>query len=235
MTTLSTQSPPRLLLVGSHGKLGQAIRQKLADSQQQWQLTTYHRHSTQTLEQAVESADVIIDVSHANLTYQLIATVAQNPRALLLCTTGWHAATQQHHLQTIADSAAVLIAANTALGSHLQWAIARTLAQYQLPNCQIHITDIHHKQKVDAPSGTALALQQALGDHQSTISSQRIDDVIGTHTISVAFAEESLQISHQVHARAVFASGAIHAAGWLTKQPPGYYQMADVYQTPNQR
>jgi 4-hydroxy-tetrahydrodipicolinate reductase len=153
-------------------------------------------------------------------------------------------------IDTAARDIAVLAAANTSLGVAVMKRIAG-LAAAALPAFEIEITEAHHRMKRDAPSGTALKLGDAiaaargrtLGDiavyerhgnsaprrpEQVGFSVIRAGDIVGTHTVLYAGADETLEITHRATDRSCFARGALAAANWLAGRPPGLYRMEDV-------
>ena len=93
---------------------------------------------------------------------------------------------------------------------------------------QAQIREIHHIRKNDAPSGTAIALREALGDDSIHIESRREGEVIGDHSVRFTSDSESIEIAHSVSSRRVFATGAVAAARWLAGKPPGLYRMTDI-------
>jgi 4-hydroxy-tetrahydrodipicolinate reductase len=145
---------------------------------------------------------------------------------------------------------AVLVAPNTSLGVAVAQELVRIAAQALPRDFDIEIVEAHHKHKVDAPSGTALALADSaarargLDPHADTltgrsgqsqrregeigIASLRAGDIVGMHTVLFAGSGERLTVGHEATDRSVFAWGAIRAAGWLAAQKPGRYTMAHV-------
>jgi 4-hydroxy-tetrahydrodipicolinate reductase len=143
------------------------------------------------------------------------------------------------------------VAANFSIGVNLLLdALSRT-ARLLGDEFDIEIIEAHHRHKVDAPSGTALAMGQAVADalgrdfdavasygregqtgprDRQTIgfSTIRGGDIVGEHTVLFAGEGERIEISHKASSRMAFAAGAVRAAGWLLAQPPGYYDMQDV-------
>jgi 4-hydroxy-tetrahydrodipicolinate reductase len=91
----------------------------------------------------------------------------------------------------------------------------------------IRITEVHHAHKQDAPSGTALALAERLGDLDHEVTSRREGEVVGEHEVRFELPGESLTVAHSARDRAVFAHGALRAARWLAEQPAGRYTAID--------
>ena len=97
------------------------------------------------------------------------------------------------------------------------------------PDFKPDIVEIHHIHKKDAPSGTAIALREALGDDSIEIESRREGEVVGEHRVRFASSSESIEIAHSVADRRVFAEGAVAAAQWLVRKAPGLYRMTDIW------
>ncbi len=196
-------------------------------------------------------SDVVVDFTHASAVAAHAAILAQTKTPWVLGTTGY----------TDADSAAifaaaqhipVIAAANFATGVNLILLLAERLAA-ALPAAQYdaEILEMHHRQKVDAPSGTALAIGQAVAagrhvnladvkvsgrdghtgprrDGDIGFAALRGGQIFGSHTLSFTAADEQISLTHHALDRRLFAAGAIRAAIWVAQQPPGLYTMRDV-------
>lgn len=194
--------------------------------------------------------DVLIDFSVPAATQRALDTCIETKTALVIGTTGL---TTEHHkaIDLAANSIPVLQAANMSLGVNLILALCSEAARQLGDDYDIEITDTHHRFKIDAPSGTALAIAHAIcdatgkefnqnvvyghhGPHstrqpgQIAIHARRSGDVVGRHTASFATLGEELQLTHIATNRDIFARGALHAAKWLSAQPPRRYSMANV-------
>ena len=194
--------------------------------------------------------DAIIDFSTPNAIETPLAIALQRRIALVTGTTGL-SAQQMAELRAASQHIPVLWSANFSLGVALLQRMA-TLAAAQLgPEFEVEILDVHHRNKRDAPSGTALALGRAVaqardldfdevarfgreahGEPRSVneigFAVMRAADVIGEHTGLFASNGERLELTHRANSRAIFASGSVRSAVWLAKQNPGWYQMADT-------
>jgi 4-hydroxy-tetrahydrodipicolinate reductase len=197
-----------------------------------------------------EKADLLIDFSvPAALKTNVAACVAAG-KPLLIGTTGLAAA---HHeiIDEAAKSIAVLQTGNTSLGVNLLAALVREAAQRLGDDWDIEIVEMHHRHKVDAPSGTALLLGEAaaagrnitLPDHSARgrdgmtgprkvgdigFAALRGGSVAGDHMVILASEGERIELGHRAENRFIFAKGAIKAAQWLIGRAPGRYSMADV-------
>jgi 4-hydroxy-tetrahydrodipicolinate reductase len=197
------------------------------------------------------AADVVIDFTLPEATERHLALAVETATPVVIGTTGLSAA-QEAALDQAAKSIGVILAANTSLGVNLLLDTVRRVAG-ALPASKfdIEIVEMHHGRKLDAPSGTALALGRAaaagrgvkLGDVQRLsreghtgarpegeigFATLRGGDVVGEHTVIFAAQGERIEITHRCTDRAIFARGAVEAALWLAKAGAGRHQMADV-------
>jgi 4-hydroxy-tetrahydrodipicolinate reductase len=144
----------------------------------------------------------------------------------------------------------VLVAANTSLGVTLLIELVRAAAKALPADFDIEISEAHHRNKRDAPSGTALALGKAAAEGRAQdlattaaisrngesprrpgeigFAVTRGGDIVGDHSVLFAGSGEQLLLGHRATDRAIFARGALKAAAWLTARPPGRYWMRDV-------
>lgn len=193
---------------------------------------------------------VLIDFSSPTaLVHNLGAAVAMG-KPIVVGTTGL----EDHHHQSIDDAArhiAVLQTGNTSLGVTMLARLVREAAARLGPDWDIEIAEMHHRHKVDAPSGTALLLGQAAAEGRGVgldvvrekardgvtgarargsigFASLRGGSVAGDHTVYIATEGERIELTHRAEDRAIFASGAIKAATWLVRQPSGRYGMDQV-------
>lgn len=198
------------------------------------------------------TCDVIIDVSHASLVPAHARAFAEAGCAWVLGTTGLNKAAQQAVDET-SSRIAVLQAANFSPALTMLLSLARQLGA-ALPDYDAEILEVHHRQKLDAPSGTALAIGRAVAagreDEFDTVrrldqngkrpdgaigfASLRGGQVVGEHDLRFFAADEEISLSHRALDRRVFARGALKAALWLAdaRRTPGLYGMQDVLNTP---
>ena len=197
-----------------------------------------------------DTSDVIVDFTAPGASRAHAALAAETGCALLIGTTGL----QPDDLAKIAEAAertAILQAANTSLGVNLLLALVEQAAAKLPESYDIEVLEMHHRHKVDAPSGTALALgdaaargrgialaeQAAWARHGQTGARKMGDigfavlrggDVAGDHSVIFAAEGERLELGHRASSRTVFAEGAVTAALWLAGRPSGLYLMRDV-------
>lgn len=194
-------------------------------------------------------AQVVIDFSRPELSLRTL-NVCRAARVPVIVGTTGHGAEFEARVSAAARDIAVLVAPNTSIGVAVAQELVRIAAQALPAEFDIEIVEAHHKHKLDAPSGTALALadsaakargldpnadtlagrsgQGARRNGEIGIASVRAGDIVGTHTVWFAGAGERLMVTHEATDRAIFARGALRAAAWLAAQKPGRYTMANV-------
>jgi 4-hydroxy-tetrahydrodipicolinate reductase len=140
----------------------------------------------------------------------------------------------QAALQSAAREVPVMWAPNLSFGVALMTGLVRRAAGALGTGASIHVTETHHVHKLDAPSGTALALAEAAGegrhpaeDDEITFTSNREGEVVGEHTVCFSFGDEVLEITHKALDRDIFVRGSLKAGAWLLGQKPGYYSTRD--------
>jgi 4-hydroxy-tetrahydrodipicolinate reductase len=200
----------------------------------------------------IAQADVLVDFSAPELLRRILA-MHGDPlagKALVVGTTGL-GGEEQWMMEDAARRTAVLQAANFSVGVNLLVALAERAAQVLGDDYDVEITEAHHRRKADAPSGTALALGEAvargrgvaLGDvrvdgrsgrpgerprGQVGFHSIRGGDIVGEHHVLLIGERERIELAHVAQDRALFAEGALRAARWIAGKPAGTYSMNDV-------
>ncbi len=194
-------------------------------------------------------ADAVIDFSTASAVDGLLAYCVEKQVPCVLCTTGL----TKEQLEKVTEASkkvAVLKSANMSLGINMLLKLLKEAAQILSPaGFDIEIVEKHHNQKVDAPSGTALALADSINEQMGSayeyvydrsqvrekrkdkeigISAVRGGTIVGDHDVIFAGADEVVTFSHRAYSKAVFGKGAIQAAKFLKGRPAGMYDMADV-------
>lgn len=199
---------------------------------------------------SITAADAIIDFTIPAATVEWAARAAEHGIAHIIGTTGLDAA-QAAAVQAAAEKNAIVWAPNYSAGVTLLMHLTEKVAATLDSAFDIEVVEMHHKHKIDAPSGTALGLGEAaargrnvsLDTHgvftrhgqtgareEGTIgfATLRGGDVIGDHTVMFAGPQERLELTHKAQDRGVFASGAVRAALWAVQQKAGLYDMTDV-------
>ncbi len=220
----------KLGIAGAAGRMGRAIGDEAAtDGRFEIAGTSDRDGDAETL---FAAADLVLDFSVAGAAIAHANLAGKTGKALLVGTTGLDDAAIAA-LRAAASSAAVLVAPNTSVGIALLASFARGAAARLGEDFRIEIKDIHHADKKDAPSGTALMLGRVISEARGiglddlAITSERVGDAAGKHRVSFIGALERIDLVHEVTDRLVFARGALDAGQWLAGQPPGFYAMSD--------
>lgn len=196
-------------------------------------------------------ADVLIDFTTPGALHEHLRAAIDSRTAILVGTTGL---AQDHHaaIDEAARHVAILQAANTSLGITLLSALVEQAARALDTGWDIEIAELHHRHKVDAPSGTALFLGEAaargrgapletlrLPPHEGTVGPRRAGGIgfatlrggsaAGDHRVLLAAEGERIELAHLAEGRDIFAKGAVRAARWLSDKPAGRYRMAQIF------
>ena len=180
-------------------------------------------------------ADVIIDFAAAVAVDKLLDYAVDKQVPVVLCTTGL-SPEQLNKVSLCSEKVAILKSANMSLGINTLMKLLKDAANVFAPaGYDIEIVEKHHNQKVDAPSGTALALADAINDARDNAyeyvydrSQVRGGTIVGEHEVIFAGVDEVIEFKHTAYSKSVFAKGAVEAAKFLAGKPAGFYDMADV-------
>ena len=222
----------RLALVGANGRMGLRVA-NLAEDDAHTVVVAQIARENKAFSLHAGSCDVVVDFSSADGTKAAIAVAKATGAALLVGTTGLAPETLEN-LRALSASHAVMLAPNTSLGVAITRRLSRLAAELLAESgWNVDIIESHHDRKKDAPSGTALALAEALNAGGMPVKPERIHairagDTIGEHEIRLAGPAERIHIMHQAVSRDLFAAGALRAAKWLAGRAPGWYSMDDV-------
>ena len=238
--------PARIALFGAAGKMGREIlRQAWRHDDLDIALAYDTKHAGEIVESTTvltlpsalpEDVRLVIDFSSATAVQDHL-DLALDARAAFLCGVTGLPQEILNELRAAANEIPVLHSPNMAAGMQVMFKIAALTAR-ALPNYERHILEIHHTEKKDAPSGSALRLSDAVRDaieEDTPITSLRMGDVTGEHRITFGGPGERIEIIHHADSRAVFAVGALRAACWLLHKSPGFYTMADVLELNDER
>ncbi len=195
-----------------------------------------------SLDEVSEKCDCIVDFSHHSATESLLEYAVNKGLPVVLCTTG-HTEEEKKAIRKAAQRIPIFLSANMSVGVALLVELAKKTAA-TLPDAEIEIVETHHDRKLDAPSGTALLIAEALrevrgkvpfvfgrqGQAKRTkeeigIHSLRMGNVVGIHEVIVSTDHQTVTLKHEAHSRALFAEGAIAAAAFLIGKPAGIYDM----------
>lgn len=251
----------KISMIGCTGRMGKAIISQIAECPEH-SLVGGATHATSEsigedlgngiqatadLAAAIAPADVVIDFSRPDMTMELLAALEKNPKPLIIGTTGFNDI-EYATIEKLAKKMPILLSSNTSLGVNLLFGLVKQAAAKLGAEYDIEIVEMHHKHKVDAPSGTAISLGKAaaegrgIGLENSAIynrsgkreqggigfASLRGGDVVGEHNVIFAGAGERLELGHIATDRSIFARGALKAAQWLAAKKPALYSMQDV-------
>lgn len=198
---------------------------------------------------AMAACDAVVDFSSPAATGALLELAVARRKPLVIGTTG-HAEAERAQLRALAARVPCVWAGNFSVGVNLLFALTRRAARALGPDYDAEIVEMHHRFKVDAPSGTAARLAEIVLEERRLgakalrhgregqvgarpaaevgIHSLRGGDVVGDHTVSFAALGERVELTHRASDRAIFARGALRAVQWVVRQPPGLYDMQDV-------
>lgn len=205
---------------------------------------------TDDLLKVVNDFDVLIDFTRPEGTLEYLAFCRQHQKAMVIGTTGFDDAGKAA-IRAAAEEIGIVFAANFSVGVNLMLNLLQQAASVMGEYADIEIVEAHHRHKVDAPSGTALAMGEAIADamewkledhavyareghtgerkpHTIGFATVRAGDIIGEHTALFADIGERIEISHKASSRMTFAKGAVRAAVWVESRKSGLYDMRDV-------
>ncbi len=253
----------RAVVVGAAGRMGRHILRavELAPALELGAALESSRHPdlgkevapgialTDDVSAALEASDVAIDFSTPASTLLLVAEATRHGVPLVIGTTGFDEG-GLNSIRSAAERVPIAMAANFSLGINILLDLVAEAAR-RLGDYEIDILEMHHDQKTDAPSGTALRLGRSVAEargldfdavalyhregqtgprDEKSIGMQtlRLGDSVGEHTVYLAGPGERLELSHRALSRDNFAAGALRAAQWILDQEPGLYSMRDV-------
>jgi 4-hydroxy-tetrahydrodipicolinate reductase len=198
----------------------------------------------------IKESDVVIDFSFHDVTAKFATLCAEHRKPLVIGTTG-HSEAERSQISNLKSLIPIVWASNYSTGVNTLFWLTRKAAEILGSNFDLEITEMHHRTKKDAPSGTAATLAEILagvrkqqlnkivrhgrqgitGERTATeigMHSLRGGDVVGDHTVVFAANGERLELTHRASSRETFANGALRAAQWVVTQKPGLYDMQDV-------
>ena len=173
-------------------------------------------------------ADVAIDFTLPGATAEVVRVATEQNTPLVCGVTGVDDADQEA-IVAAAIHIPILYDRNMSQGIAIILNVLQRVAGILGSEWKADIVETHHTHKKDAPSGTAIALREALGDNSIGIESRREGEVVGDHRVRLTGSSESIEIAHSVADRRVFAEGALAAARWLIQKPPGLCRMTDIW------
>ena len=234
----------KILIVG-YGRIGKLIEQTALAAGDQI-AAAMDLDNIGQLAAMGKTADIILDFSNPSTLSQVEAYVRRTGTALLSGTTGY-SDEQMNRLLALGTYAPVLHSGNYSIGIAVFQRVLQQISTTLLPDFDVEITETHHNQKIDAPSGTALMLRNAVdpkgemttvygrqgavgkrGAKEIGMHSLRGGTVAGVHTVSFFGTDEEFQITHRATSRQIFVNGALHMARILKDKPNGVYNLQDL-------
>ena len=235
------------LLLSGYGKMGKTIEKIALDRKHQ----VIHKLNQTPAKDQLKEVDVMIDFSIPDAAFNNAKTAIETQTPVVMGTTGWHSHFKQIEELIKNNDSSFLYAANFSLGVNLFFQLNQSLAEIMKNHTDYkpYLSETHHKQKLDAPSGTAIHLANDLIDKgivnywhypakealsgQLPVDAYRKEDVKGTHELTYESKIDSIQIKHEAKTRDGFALGAVIAAEWLYhKKTSGIFSMQNVLKDP---
>lgn len=247
----------KIIMCGCNGKMGQTITGIVAEDEESEIVAGFDIAENDSLSYPVFTdmykcdvdADVVIDFSSSKGTDKLLEYCVNKKMPLVLCTTGL-SEEQLNKVHEASKTIPVLKSANMSLGINTIMKLLKEATKVLAPaGYDIEIVERHHNQKVDAPSGTALALADTINEQLDNeyeykfdrsgdrikrpkkeigISAVRGGTIVGDHEVIFAGIDEVIEINHHAYSKAVFGKGAVQAAKFLAGKEPGMYDMSNV-------
>jgi 4-hydroxy-tetrahydrodipicolinate reductase len=239
----------KISVTGSSGRMGLAVQEAIAENPDA-ELASTHDVG-EDLAAALANADAVIDFTLHSFTKEVVKAALASSTKLVIGTTG-HSAGELAAIHEAAKTIPVVHAPNFSIGVNtLFWLTRKAAAILGNERFDIEVTEMHHRHKIDAPSGTARRLLDILNEETSTsyeddvahgrvgnigarpsqeigMHTLRGGDVVGDHTVMFAADGERIELTHKASSRMTFAAGAVQAALWLQDKPAGLYDMQDV-------
>ena len=249
----------KVIMHGCNGKMGQVITKIAAEDDSVEIVAGIDKYKGianiypvfDDIKNCDVEADVIIDFSNASAVDGLLDCCVERQIPVVLCTTGL-SEEQLSKVEESSEKVAVLKSANMSLGVNLLLKLLKDATKVLARSgFDIEIVDKHHNQKVDAPSGTALALADSINEELNNEYNYKFDrsterkkrdkkeigvvavrggTIVGEHEVIYAGNDEVIEFKHTAYSKAVFAKGAVEAAKFLAGKPAGRYDMSDVIQ-----
>lgn len=238
-----------LLVTGKSGRMGQAILQAAAAEPAVEVVSTHD--GGEDLAAAIARAKCVIDFTVHHFTKDVVEAALKTGTSLVIGTTG-HTDEERALIREAAKTLPIVFAANYSVGVNtLFWLTQKAAQILNQDQFDIEVVEMHHRHKIDSPSGTARRLLEILNEETGTsyhddiahgrfgnvgprkpreigMHTLRGGDVVGDHTVVFAADGERVELTHKASSRLTFAAGAVRAAVWLQDKPPGLYDMQDV-------
>ena len=241
-----------IALIG-YGKMGQIIERFAIERGHEIVLKIGSTNLDELTVSNLRKADVAIDFSLPDAAIKNIYTCFEANVPLIVGTTGWYGQLQEIKNECLQGNHTLLYGSNFSIGVNLFFHINEVLAKMMnnYPAYDVQVEEIHHTQKLDAPSGTAMTIAEGIIENldrktewinelsgqgltevmkkdQLLIASERIENIPGTHTVVYSSEVDEIELKHTATSRAGFALGAVVAAEWLQNKQ-GFYNITDIF------
>ncbi len=249
----------KILLSGANGKMGSAVTRVAEQNNDAEIVAGYDINTAQNagfpvfdsldeIGERIKDIDAIIDFSHPAMFDGLLRFAVENNIPAVFCTTGL-SEQQISDMKAAAKKSPIFFSANMSIGVNLLIDLAVKAAKLLEDNFDIEIIEKHHNQKLDAPSGTALAIADAISDNvcynaeyvydrhsvrrkrgksEIGLHAVRGGTIVGEHDVIFAGSDEVIELKHSAASKEVFAVGAVKAAAFMKGKPAGIYAMKDL-------
>ena len=246
----------KIILNGCNGKMGQVITRLAGEDESLSVVAGFDISNNKENEYSVFTspddfdgeADVVIDFSHPDSLEGILSFCKKKKLPVIVCTTGL-SNSQKNIMEAASKEIPVFFSANMSLGINLLIDLAKKATALLSENYDIEIIEKHHNQKIDAPSGTALAIADAISEDMKDsaeyvydrhisrkkrkkseigIHAVRGGTIVGEHTVLFAGTDEVIEIKHSAASKEIFAVGALKAAKFMNGKSAGMYSMNDL-------
>lgn len=242
----------KVALLG-YGKMGQIIERFALERGHEVVLKINADNLDDLNKANLSKADVAIDFSAPDAAISNIYACFEANLPIVVGTTGWYGQLQEVKNKCLSSNNTLLYGSNFSIGVNIFFHVNKVLAKLMsnFPAYDVQVEEIHHTQKLDSPSGTAMTIAEGIIEEldgktewvnelvgspfedvikkeQVLIESHRIENVPGTHTVVYSSEVDDIELKHTAHSRAGFALGAIVAAEWLQNKQ-GFYNIADIF------
>jgi 4-hydroxy-tetrahydrodipicolinate reductase len=242
----------KVALLG-YGKMGQIIERFALERGHEVVLKINADNLDDLNKANLAKADVAIDFSAPDAAISNIYACFEANLPIVVGTTGWYGQLQEVKNECLSSNNTLLYGSNFSIGVNIFFHVNKVLAKLMsnFPAYDVQVEEIHHTQKLDSPSGTAMTIAEGIIEEldgktewvnelvgspfedvvkkeQVLIESHRIENVPGTHTVVYSSEVDDIELKHTAHSRAGFALGAIVAAEWLQNKQ-GFYNIADIF------
>ena len=238
----------RVAIAGANGRMGRALLEAVSTSRDATLSASFDVGDD--VRAALSQADVLIDFTRPEGTLAHTKACREMKRSLVIGTTGF-APGEVEEIRAASRDIAIVMAPNMSVGVNVALKLVDLASRALGPDYDVEVFEMHHKLKVDAPSGTALKLGEVAAKARGTtlekdatfarhgvtgerrpgaigFSVARGGDLVGDHTVYFAGPGERIEVTHRASSRATYAQGALRAARFLQGKSPGLYDMADV-------